>query len=82
MGRQECDLVGIVPPDLAVGIEGTSAVEVEIVSRKEPKCCASNTCEGLAKDRWVPRTLSGTPYSRSWGTNMQYWGCIVLETFD
>lgn len=32
MKRQGHDLVGIVPPDLTVGIEGTSAVEVEIVS--------------------------------------------------
>lgn len=40
MGKQGCDLVGIVPPDLTVGIEGTSAVEVDIVSRNEPKSCA------------------------------------------
>lgn len=37
MGRQGRDLVGIVPPDLTIGIEGTSAVEVEIVPGKEPK---------------------------------------------
>jgi len=80
MRRQGCDLVGIVPPDLAVGIEGASAVEVEIVSRKEPESGAK-TCEGLAKDRWIQlRTHSGTPYSRSWVTNTRCWGYTGLWT--
>lgn len=80
MRRQGSDLVRIVPPDLAVGIEGTSAVEVEIVSRKEPKSGAK-TCESPAKDRWIQlRTRSGTPYSRRWVTNMRCWGCTGLGT--
>ena len=75
--RQECYLVRIVPPDLAVGIEGASAVEVNIVSRKEPKGRAK-TCEGQGKELQKVRTRSGTPNSRSWATNRRYWGCIAL----
>lgn len=49
MRRQGCDLVGIVPPNLTVAIEGTSAaVEVDIVSRKEPKS-STLTGESLGK---------------------------------
>lgn len=79
MERQGRDLVGIVPPDLTVGIEGTSAVEVDIVSGKEPKSGAK-TCEALGKDRWKVRTRSGTSYSRSWVTNTRCWGCTGLWT--
>lgn len=80
MEGQGSDLVGIVPPDLTVGIEGTSAVEVEIVSGKEPERGAKTRESGLGENRSEVHTRSGTPYSRSWVTNRRYWGCIVLGT--